>query len=55
MAIWEVLISLRSLSAKIPDLSGKMSDLTGQIKTTPWMAPLILTVGLANRHHCRFQ
>lgn len=46
MAFSEVLTSLRSLSANVGDLSEKMSDLAGQLKTTQWMVPLIVTVGL---------
>lgn len=47
MAFSEVLTSLRSLSANVGDLSEKMSDLAGQMKTTQWMVPLIVTIGLA--------
>lgn len=42
MAFSEVLTTLRSLSANVADLTEKMTDLTGQMKTPPWMLPLIL-------------
>lgn len=44
MAFSEVLTTLRSLSANVSDLTEKMTDLTGQMKTPPWMLPLILTL-----------
>jgi len=42
MAFSEVLTTLRSLSANVADLTHQMTDLTGQMKTPPWMIPLIL-------------
>lgn len=44
MAFSEVLTTLRSLSANVAGLSDKMTDLTGQMKTPPWMVPLIVTI-----------
>lgn len=44
MAFSEVLTTLRSLSANVAGLTDKMTDLTGQMKTPPWMLPLVLSI-----------
>jgi len=43
MAFSEVLTTLRSLSANVANLSEKMTDLTGQMKTPPWLVPLVIS------------
>lgn len=43
MAFSEVLTTLRSLSANVAGLSEKMTDLTGQMKTPPWLVPLVVS------------
>jgi len=46
MAFSEVLTTLRSLSENVGELTSKMSDLTGQMKTPPWLLPLIVSIFL---------